>query len=444
MKKRYIALLLAVLMCVSLCACGSKVASSNSSASTSSSAETASNAESAPAESEVPQEKVSLTLMNIWCGADSKAAEWSRIIADFNKEYEGLYEIVVEDQADYDAYEDKMKTLISTGNTPDLFTFKGQSLANFSASGQLMDITEFVTSDEMASRFKDGTFNGIDYEGSYYCIPFETAYIPLMYNTKLLDAAGAEIPTSYDELYDAATKIADSGIYPITQSTGSNAWFSQLWLTYCLASVMGPDIYDYAYDSAEWIEGVELYTTLTQHSEADIVGGTTADANGNFFNERSAIYCNGTWICGRIASEGVPGLDSSLAVGGTLAYNGKNAGGMMNINQGYIGAAKSDDPNHVAAVEAFLEFITRSEEVLALSKSSGALFSVIYDESQLPEGLQTSILAAGSASAFTFDHVQNKMTPQVWDAYLANIDGLVLGETSAEEFCQALAAAVDA
>ena len=94
-------------------------------------------------------------------------------------------------------------------------------------------------------------------------------------------------------------------------------------------------------------------------------------------------------------------------------------------------------------MEAFLEFITRSDEVLALSKSSGALFSVSYDESQLPEGLQTSILSAGNAASFTFDHVQNKMTPQVWAAYVENIDSLILGEMTAEEFCQALAAAAE-
>lgn len=442
--RKIIALLLAVVMCLSLAACGS---SDNQSADTSSAANsgdsTANGSDSTGDAASDAQEKVSLTLMNIWCGSDSKAEEWARIISDFNKEYAGVYEIVVEDQADYDAYEDKMKTLISTGNTPDLFTFKGQSLADFSASGKLMDLTAFVGGEDIAGRFKDGTFDGVDYNGSYYCIPYETAYIPLMYNQNLLTAAGAEVPTSYDELYAAAAKIADTGVYPITQTTGSNAWFSQLWFSYCLASVMGADIYNYAYDSAEWIEGAKLYTTLTEYSEPDIVGGTTSDANGNFFNERSAFYCNGTWICGRIASEGVEGLADSLTVGGTLSYNGKNGGGMMNINQGYIGAAASDDAAHVAAVEAFLEFITRSDEVLALSKSSGALFSVSYDESQLPEGLQTSILSAGNAASFTFDHVQNKMTPQVWAAYVENIDSLILGEMTAEEFCQALAAAAE-
>lgn len=439
--KKLIALLLAAVMCFALCACGQTAAPAP--AEKPAEAPAAAPA-AAPAEAPAaPAEKVTLTLMNIWCGSDSKAGEWSRIIGEFNAEYAGVYEIVPEDQADYDAYEDKMKTLISTDNTPDLFTFKEQSLNDFSASGKLMDLTAFLAKDEIASRFKPGTFNGVDYEGKLFCIPYETAYIPLMYNSNILGQAGAQVPTSYDELYEVGKAIQGIGVYPLTHTTGSNAWFSQLWFTYCLASVIGEDVFDYAYDSPEWIEAAKLYQTLTAISEDDLVGGTTSDANGNFFNERSAIYVNGTWICGRIASEGVPGLADSLTIGGSLAYNGKNAGGMININQGYLGAAATNDPARVAAIEAFFEFVTRAEQVLPLSKASGALFSVDYDESQLDPGLQTRILNAGKAAAFTVNTVQNEASPQVWGAYIDNIDSLVLGEISAEEFCQALAAAAD-
>ena len=354
-----------------------------------------------------------------------------------------MYEIVVEDQPNYDDYELKMKALVASGDTPDLFTFKGQVLNDYCTSGQLMDLTAFLAKDEIASRFKAGTFNGLDFDGRIYCIPYETAYIPMMFNNKLLEAAGVEVPTSYDELYAAAEKITASGVTPLTHVTGGNAWFSQLWFTYCLASVAGENALDLAYDSAEWIEAAELYKTLAPISEADLVGGGTQEANGLFFNEKTAIYVNGTWICGRIANEGVPGLAEGLTIGGSLAYNGKNGGGMINVNQGYLGAARSDDPAHIAAVEAFFEFITRAEQVLPLSKSSGALFSVDYDESQLDPGLQTQILNAGKAASFTINTIQNSMSPQVWGAYLENIDALVLGEITAEQFCQALAAAAE-
>ena len=72
-----------------------------------------------------------------------------------------------------------------------------------------------------------------------------------------------------------------------------------------------------------------------------------------------------------------------------------------------------------------------------------SVFSVDYDESQLDPGLQTQILNAGKAASFTINTIQNSMSPQVWGAYLENIDALVLGEITAEQFCQALAAAAE-
>jgi len=434
--KKLIALLLALVMVLSLVACGAK---KEETPKADAPAADAPAADAPAADAPAAEGEVVLTMMNIWCGADSKAAGWTDIVNAFNAEYEGKYEVKLEDQADYDAYVEKMKALISSGDTPDLFTFKADRLNDYCGTGELMNLTDAVYNSEVGNRISQDTLKASEYEGTLYCLPYETAIIPLMYNTKLFENAGATIPTSYDELYAAGDLIRASGIYPIAQSTGSENWFSMLHYSYCLASVMGADIYNYAYDSAEWIEATELYTTLYAHSEDDMIGGDTSVTNGHFFNERAAMYCNGTWIVGRLGSEGVPGLVDSIDVSGTLSYKGKNGGGYMSIVQAYIGAAASDDPAHQAAVAAFLEFVTRPDQVLPLCQSSGSLFAAEIDTTQLAEGLQTEIIAAGAEATFLFDHVQDKMTSAVYSAYQENIESLLLGEISAADFCAALA-----
>lgn len=434
MKKKMLAILLVMAMCLGLLAgCGNKNDPADAPDNT-----------PPPVSSEPTgtQEKVTLSMMNIWCGADSKAAGWTDIVNAFNAEYQGVYEVVLEDQADYDAYVEKMKALISSGDTPDLFTFKADRLAEYSGTGELMDLSDAVYNTEVAGRYNESLLRAAEYEGTLYCIPYETAIIPMMYNANLLQAAGVNaLPTSYDELYAVSEQLRNSGVYPIAQSTGSAAWFAMLHFSYCLAAVMGADIYDYAYDSPEWVEAAKLYQSLYPHSEDDMVGSDTSIVNGNFFNERAAIYCNGTWIVGRIASEGVAGLSDAIDVGGTLSYNGKNGGGYMSVVQAYIGAAATDDVNKQAAVKAFVEFVTRADQVLPLCQSSGSLFAVDIDTTQLAEGLQTDIISAASEATFLFDHVQDMMSSQVWAAFMENVEGLVLGETSAEDFCAALAAA---
>lgn len=445
--KKLLALLLALAMCLSLLAGCAQTAEETPAEGDTAETPAEEGAEEAPAEEESSSEEssgevITLRMQNIWCGADSKTEGWTAIVNGFNEEYAGKYEVILEDQADYDAYVEKMRTLISSGDTPDLFTFKADVRNTYASTGNLMDLTGAVYGTDVEGRYDASVLEDAKYEdGGLYALPYETAIIPLMYNTKLFEAAGAAIPTSYDELYEAGDLLRESGVYPIAQSTGSAAWFSMLYYSYCLASVMGADIYDYAYDSPEWIEATELYTTLTAHSQDDTVGSDTSVTNGHFFNERAAIYCNGTWIVGRIESEGVEGLADSIEVGGTLSYNGENGGGYMSIVQAYIGAAATDDPARQEAVKAFIEYVTRPEEVLPMCQSSGSLFAVNIDTTQLEPGLQTDIMEAASGATFLFDHIQDMMPSTVWSAYQTNVDALLLGEMSAEDFCAALQAA---
>jgi len=130
--KKLIALLLALVMVLSLVACGAK---KEETPKADAPAADAPAADAPAADAPAAEGEVVLTMMNIWCGADSKAAGWTDIVNAFNAEYEGKYEVKLEDQADYDAYVEKMKALISSGDTPDLFTFKADRLNDYCGTG---------------------------------------------------------------------------------------------------------------------------------------------------------------------------------------------------------------------------------------------------------------------------------------------------------------------
>lgn len=96
---------------------------------------------------------VVLNFPSIWVGTDSKAEVFGKMIAGFNEQYAGKYEIKIEEQTDYDAYRDKIRTLISTGDAPDIFTVDSMAdLTLFSQSGKLMDITAYAE-EKLGSRF---------------------------------------------------------------------------------------------------------------------------------------------------------------------------------------------------------------------------------------------------------------------------------------------------
>ena len=110
--------------------------------------------------------EIVLTFPCIWVGADSKAEVFGKMIEDFNAEYQGKYRVQIEDQTDYGAYRDKLRTLISAGSAPDIFTFSDYSdIELYAQSGNLMDLTEFLSEKNMSDRFQDNAIEEAKYQG---------------------------------------------------------------------------------------------------------------------------------------------------------------------------------------------------------------------------------------------------------------------------------------
>jgi len=108
MKKaqRLLVLILALAMCFSLAACGSSAAATQPAQSD---AQTEAPAEAAPAG------EIVINFPCIWVGTDSKAAYLAQMVEDFNAENAGTIKVVIEEQTDYQAYRDKIRTTITTG-----------------------------------------------------------------------------------------------------------------------------------------------------------------------------------------------------------------------------------------------------------------------------------------------------------------------------------------
>ena len=431
MKTRILAAVLAAMLLLScLSGCGAATASTAESAASSAAAESSDGV-------------ITLTFPCIWVGSDSKAEVFGKMVEDFNTEYAGQYQVVIEEQTDYDLYEDKLRTQITTGDAPDIFTVKDFSdVELYAESGKLMDLTAFLTGDDIAPLFIDGAVEAAQVGGVSYAFPYENAVVPIMFNRSLLESAGiTEIPTSFEELFEVAATLQENGIYAFTQSTADNAWFAMLWYSYALAACGGENVYDNGLDDPAFVEAAELVQKMFEYTSSDAIGADATVANGHFFNERSAMYLNGTWILGRIKSEGVEGLYDNLAVSTGLSYNGQNGGAYINQVQAYLCAAKQDDPAKQAAVEAFFTYILNPDRVGELCASSGSLFAVNVDASVISDPVQAEIVAQSSSASFTIGHFNGSMSTAVAAEFPSALEALILGDTTPEEFVEQLKAA---
>lgn len=388
-------------------------------------------------------EEIILNFPCIWVGTDSKANVFGQMVDDFNETYDGKYQVKIEDQTDYKLYRDKIRTMISTGDAPDIFTLDTMAdLTLFASSGKLMDLTQFLESSEMSERFMEGTIDKAKIEGVNYAIPYEIGLMPIMYNERLLTEAGVDsVPKSYEKLWEVCENLNGIGVYPAVQQTKDPAWISMLWYSYALAACGGPDIYDKGLDDPAYVEAAELILKMFDYTASDGLGGDATTANGHFFNERAAIYTNGSWILGRIQSEGVEGLYENLTVAGGLSYDGNNGGAYVSSVQAYLAAGKQEDPKKQEAVEAFFKFITEKERIVELTNDSGSVFSVKIDNNELTDDLQAEIIKQSSEATFTIETFQSAMPTEVMSAFPPALESMVLGDITPEEFVEQLKAA---
>lgn len=405
-------------------------------------------AEEAPA-AEATGGEIEITFPCIWVGEDSKAEVFGKMVSDFNSENAGKYHVTIQDQVDYDAYQDQLRTQISTGNAPDIFTVKTQAdVEYYASSGKCMDLTDFLAGD-IKGNFVQGAIENAKLDGVNYAMPYEMAYIPIMYNQTEFDAAKATVPTSFDELWTACDALKASGVTPMCQMTANNAWTTMLWYSYALAATGGADVYSKPYTDQAYVDAAELILKMYQndYTNSDAIGADASVVNGHFFTGDDAIYTNGTWILGRINSDeatyaGPNGetLFDSLTLGAGLSNGGSNGNGFISYCQAYIMCGAQDDAAKAEGVQAFLTYITDPGRVLELANSSGSLFAVSIDASQLSNEKSAEAFKLAQDAAFIIPSFESQAKTEVANAFPAALESLVLGDITAQEFAEELAA----
>ena len=128
-----------------------------------------------------------LDMYHSWSTDSERGAALDKLIQEFNKEYEGKIEVKVTINPDFPAYQEKVKTMISTDTTPDIFhyNFNPNDLSR-QKSGKLMDFSEYMD-DEWRARFGEGDLENLTIDGEITSIPFEKAGAVFYYNKEVFE-----------------------------------------------------------------------------------------------------------------------------------------------------------------------------------------------------------------------------------------------------------------
>lgn len=321
MKKKVLALFLAMTMVLSMTACSSSDTSvTEESAATEEAVEEVAEEEVAEEVVEEATESASEETMTIslLChqfetniGVEAYTTAFFACLEEWEAAHPGV-DVVVESM-DQTSYQTKINALGASDDMPDVFLLKGSWTKTFVENGWVVDLTDELEADGWKDNFLEGTFDAGIYEGSIYGAPLESMSTGVVfYNTEMWSSIGYDtFPETWDELLDAVDKFNAEGITPFVMGNQANWPAESCWL-----STLGD-----RYTGAAWTQSIldgtgasftddSFVAALTTFQELAEVGGFNADINSLddseqntvYFNEGAAAIVNGTWFISTVTN----------------------------------------------------------------------------------------------------------------------------------------------
>ena len=142
-----------------------------------------------------------------------------------------------------------LTTRIEGGNPPDLAGLPGPGqLREFAEAGHLVALNDVLDMDQMRSEYDEGFLKLATIDGNLYGIFIKAAVKSLVwYNPKAFEAAGYEVPSTWEELNALEDQIIADGSQPWCiglESGAASGWPGTDWIEDIMLRTAGPDVYD--------------------------------------------------------------------------------------------------------------------------------------------------------------------------------------------------------
>lgn len=281
----------------------------------------------------------------------------SKLVQDFNNSQS---DITVE--AKYVPFADFKKQLsigASADELPDLIIQDNPDTAAYAAMGIFADLTGKFD----VSTYYPGPVNSCTLDGKLYGVPFGSNDLLLYYNKDMLNAAGCAVPTTWDELLDAAKKCTKDNVYGFAHSSVQNEEGTFNFLTW----VWSTGATAYEINSEGGVKALNMVKSLIDSGAMpkEAINWTQGDTMNQFISGNLAMMINGTWQVPTMREQ-VPDLNWGVA---PIPIDKQQASGLGGENYSVIAGG-----NEAAAIE-FLKYATQKEQCLFMMNAMGYISS---------------------------------------------------------------------
>jgi len=264
---------------------------------------------------------------------------------------------------------DKILALDLAGSPPDIITASGAWVTEFADAGIIAPIDDYVA--KLPQEYKDAIEGPmfLPWKGKTYGIPVTFGNMALFYNKQILEDAGIQPPTTWEELEAAAVKVTDPSKNQYAM-TGNLLAEPPTVISYeifpYILQAGGKIIADNraAFNSPEGVQALEFYKRLVKDLKVTTPGELIAgekEKRANFSAGNIAFMFEGPW---GVAIQQKANPD--LKFGVVPLPTGKTTG---TIAQGSVLTLAAKSKNKDAAFK-FLEFMGSAEGQLIWDKAT--------------------------------------------------------------------------
>ena len=278
-------------------------------------------------------------------------------ISRFEKEYP-QYEIDVLRIPD-NQWIEVVKTKAVTGELTDLIRIDKSLMADVGSE-------KFVEMDEKESwydRVREEQLENKKIGGKLYGLPVgSSSSVGLIYNRRIFEEAGLEVPGNMDELKDVCDALWDEGLIPFYASD-KDAWTATIGFSAAVSQIMTDEDYD-ALMSGEMSWGNETYRSIMDefaslrtegYTNENYIEATYDSAVSAMASEQTAMYLSGQFFINDVQE-----LNPEAELGMVpVPYKGD----ILTVKSGEGMFAVSAKSPHIEEAKVFLEWFSSPDNM---------------------------------------------------------------------------------
>jgi len=368
------------------------------------------------------------------------------VVAAFEKSHPSIK--VTVNYADTAPYQSNLRTQLSAGTAPDVFTvWAGSGNAGavkiLQKAGYLTDLSSSAWVAKIPASLK----KQIAIDGKYYGLPSKLDAIGAIYDKGTLEDLGLKVPTTWTQLLSFCKDVKSQG--KVAFALGNQTtWVTQL-IDYALVAntVYGKDpTFDRAMSSGDatfaksgWVTAMNKYLAM------DKAGCFNSDPLGTDVNASYNLLADGKAVAAVQVMSSLPQIQATAAKGTEFGFfvipATDSAKQNMPVGVG-VSFALNKKAKNAAAGRAFIDWLGTADAIRTWFAASPGIPTIDVSGVNAQPAVQAALdqIASGRTAPFPDANWPN---PQVQNAHLIGVQNLFSGSQDPQQVLASMQSAYD-